>query len=147
MNERNNIINTLKLNTMLHNTSESIDYLVTMVRHDKKGAVIEKLENYQMSEDSMRVKQSYFYSNMINKALDYFQAEPITKEVPELTTTPNYSININLHKAKKSIDDICIIGSCCSELRKKNAVLDTRLKELDNYLQDIWEQVTKAHFK
>ncbi len=34
-----------------------------------------------------------------------------------------------------------------TELRKKNAVLDTRLKELDNYLQDIWEQVTKAHFK
>ena len=63
---------------MLLNTRESIDYLVTMVRHDKKGAVIEKLENYQMSEDSMRVKQSYFYSNMINKALDYFQAEPIT---------------------------------------------------------------------
>jgi hypothetical protein len=52
-----------------------------------------------------------------------------------------HKAEVDFHMAKKSIDDICIIGAACSDLRKEDPILNERLTSLNQYLQSIWYQI------
>jgi ribosomal protein L14 len=52
-----------------------------------------------------------------------------------------HQIEIDLHEAKKSIDDICILGAIVKDEDAKKY-----LQSLNNYLQKIWDAVlVKQH--
>ena len=47
-----------------------------------------------------------------------------------------HEIEIDLHEAKKSIDEICILGAMIKDKDAKK-----HLSNLDTYLQSIWDKI------
>jgi len=53
---------------------------------------------------------------------------------------------VDLHDVKRAVEDMCIIGASCSDLRTKDKVLDAKIKSLDVFIQKVWQGVKQAHF-